>query len=407
MCRIILFVIFSCIVSVLCTPVLFAQDQEQHEEAVEGEPESPPPPVQPANVLVQQLLDPFVAGKLMLDNRQKSEIDRTIRQQAESISRRAAEGVTEEHYQEIYKWYEDKLRDLLTPAQRAMLETNLEDQNIRPEDRRIRMIFVHLPWGNVLQHIADQAGMQLVLDAPPPAGTHNYSSLETYTLAQVLDHINGVLITRGYNFTRSGDQKKLHLINLNAPVQLWSFPTERPDNLGARASSEFVAVTHNFGRRPADTVAATVRGRINDPFTHTWLAGQNIIVIDRVANQRPLPDVIRSIREPDPIPAPRVPEGPPRPQPPPVWRTYNIDNEKIDPDFIIQSFRQWGSIAGVFRHPELRAIHIYARTGDHNTFEGILRRLESDPALAPSAEATTDTVAPQGNRTIRLHPISP
>ena len=431
MFRVILFVIVSCIVSMHCAPALFARAddgpgeppvavaeggevaEEEREGEGEGEmdeePEMPPVPVEPANLLAQKLLDHVVAGRLRLDNRQRGDIERIVQQQAETISRMVvAGGATEEQYQAVYKWYEEKLRDVLTAAQQGVLDANPEGQQAR-----IRMMFAHQSWGNVFQIIADQAGMQLVLDAPPPSGTHNYSSLETYTLTQVLDHLNGVLITRGYNLTRSGDQKKLHLINLNAPVQIWTFPSESPDKLGERASSEFVSVTHNFSRRAPETVATAVKGRIDNPFTHTWLAGQNIIVIDRVENQRLVPDVIRNIRDPDPVPAPRTPDPRPRDPPPPVWKTYTIDNEKIDPEFIIRTFREWAGGIRVLRFQDSRTFHINARTGDHNTLEGIFRRLESDPAVAAVATdaetpaAPTPQATPQGNRTIRLHPMTP
>ena len=414
MYRIILFVIFSCFVCVLCVPVLVAQDQEQHDEAVEEEPAPPPQPAEPANVLARQLLDPVVAGRLRLDNRQRSEIDRIVQQQAEAIARLVIAGATEEQYQAVYKWYEDRLRDLLTTTQRAVLDTNPDNQNIR-----IRMVFMDRPWRDVLQIIADQAGMQLVLDAPPPAGTHNYSSLETYDLTQVLEHINGVLITRGYNLTRSEDRKKLHLLDLNAPAQPWSLPTEKPDKLGERTPSEYVSVTHNFSRRTPDVVAAAVRGQLGNPFSHYWLAGQDIIVFDRVEVQRRLPNVITNSqqdpRAPDP---PRAPDRPPRDPPPPVWKTYTFDNEKIDPEYVLQVFREWAGGFRVLRDGNSRTIHISAQPNVHNQHDGLLKRLESDPALAPDTvpeiapdtatpPATPQRATPQGNRTIRLVPLVP
>ena len=363
---------------------------------------TPQPPAEPVNVLAPQLLDPLVAGRLRLDNRQRNDIDRIVQQQAEAIARLVVYGsATEEQYQALYKWYEDKLRDVLTPAQKAVLESNPENQD--RQNVRIRMVFVNRPWRDVLQIIADQAGMQLVLDAPPPQGTHNYSSLETYTLPQVLDHINGILITRGYNLTRSEDRKKLHLIDLNAPVQPWSLPTEKPDKLGERTSAEYVCVTHNFSRRTPDVVANAVRGRLGTPFSHYWLAGQEIIVFDRVEIQRNLPNVIRDCQQdprlPDP---PRAPEGPPRPQPSPVWKTYTI-NEKIDPEFALRTFREWAGGFRVLTTPDPRTVRISAQTGVHNNIDGVIKRMESDPALSVEPE----TVTPPANRTVRLVPIVP
>jgi len=399
MYRITLFVIFSCLIYVLCVPVLVAQDQEQHEETVEEEPAPPPTPAEPANVLARQLLDPVIAGRIRLDNRQMSEIDRIVQQQAETIARLVIAGATEEQYQAVYKWYEDKLRDLLTTTQRAVLDTNPDNQNVR-----IRMIFVDRPWRDVLQIIADQTGMQLVLDAPPPAGTHNYSSLETYDIAQVLEHINGVLITRGYNLTRSADRKKLHLLDLNAPAQPWSLPTEQPDKLGERTPSEYVSVTYFFSFRAPDTVASAIRSQLGTPFSHSWLAGQNIIVFDRVEIQRRLQGVINNIRDGERPPAPPQPQRPPRDPPPPVWKTYTFDNEKIDPEYVLQVFREWAGGFRVLRDGNSRTIHVSAQPNVHNQHDGLLKRLESDPALAPDT-AAAPPATPQGNRTIRLVPL--
>jgi len=409
--RIISFVIVSFIVTLLCVRETIGQDGDysaaeqpavatEDEGAAEEEVEPPPVPPRPANVLTGMLLSPGVSDRLGLDDRQRTDISRILRQQVEEISRFSAAGATEEQFWGIYQRTEDRLRDILTATQRAMLERGLDDQTIR-------MVFVHQPWRDVLQFIANQTGMQLVLDAPPPAGTFNYSSRETYTITQALDLINDILIPRGYNFTRSGNQRMLHLINLNSPGPNWSLPTERPDNLGARASSEFVSVAHNFSRRTPETVAAAVRGQLGAPFSRYWLAGQNIIVFDRVEVQRRLPNVItNSQRDPDAPPAPRPPQVQRQPAPP-VWRTYTLENERIDPEFVIRTFREWAGGIRVIHQPGAQTIHIYARTGDHNTLEGLLRRLETD-AAALSADPDAATPVPQqGNRTIRLHPVTP
>ena len=393
MCRILLFVICSCIVVALCDLELPAQSSEG--EVAEREPAPPPATPKPANELARKLLDLATANRLQLDSSQRTQIANTIYEQSQKIASAHTEGATEEHFQAIYKEYEGKLAGILTATQRAVLDKG-------PSDGHIRINF-NGPWREVLQLIADQAGMQLVLDAPPPQETFNFSSLETYTITQTLDFINGILITRGYNLTRSSNRKMLHFINLNAPPSNWSFPAESPDKLEDRAVSEFVSVTHNFSRRVPDTVAAAVKP-LGGPFTRTWLAGQNIIVIDRVEIQRRVPGVIRNIRDPDPPQEPRQQERASRPPPPPVWKTYTIDNEKIDPDFVLQTFRQWAGGFRVLRLGDSRTFHISAQTGTHNTHDSLLKRLESDPAVAIDA---TDAVTPQEDKTIKLYPIVP
>ena len=279
--RIILFVIFSCIVSILCIQELVAQPEGRQRgqgpraaervvselaDAESGEqdavtesnehdagehdageqdvdkqdtgetPEPPPlvsPPPVPANSLVR-ITHPEVATRLGLDDNQRAEATRLVDLQILAISNAQMVGATEEQYLAIYKQYEERLANILTATQRSVLDKGLEEQTIR-------MVFAGQQWRDVLQLIAEQAGMQLVMDAPPP-GTFNYADRESYTITQAQDIVNGNLITRGYTLTRRG--RMLMLLNLNTPIENWAFPTVQPEELDGRASSEFVAVTH-------------------------------------------------------------------------------------------------------------------------------------------------------------------
>ena len=47
----------------------------------------------------------------------------------------------------------------------------------------------------MLDWFADQAGLSLVLDAPP-AGTFNYTDTRSYTPAKAIDLLNSVLLTK-------------------------------------------------------------------------------------------------------------------------------------------------------------------------------------------------------------------
>jgi hypothetical protein len=64
-------------------------------------------------------------------------------------------------------------------------------------DRRFRFMFRYQQWKDVLQWLAEQAEMSLVMDAPPP-GTFNYSDTREYTPEEAIDMLNGVLIVKGY-----------------------------------------------------------------------------------------------------------------------------------------------------------------------------------------------------------------
>jgi len=71
--------------------------------------------------------------------------------------------------------------------------------------------FRYQPWQEVLDWFADQAGLSLVLESPPP-GTFNYHDSRSYTLPEALDVINSVLLTKGFTLVRSG--RMLVLVNL-------------------------------------------------------------------------------------------------------------------------------------------------------------------------------------------------
>ena len=99
-------------------------------------------------------------------------------------------------------------------------------ENEAPTDVRLRFNFRYAPWKDVLDWFADQAGLSLVLDAPP-AGTFNYTDARTYTPAQAIDLLNSVLLTKGFTLVRR--ERMLMLINLEDGI---------PPNLVTRVSLE-------------------------------------------------------------------------------------------------------------------------------------------------------------------------
>jgi hypothetical protein len=68
---------------------------------------------------------------------------------------------------------------------------------------RLKFSFRLEPWQNVLDWFADQAGLSLLMESVPP-GTLNYTDSRSYTPAEALDVMNGVLLTKGYTLVRRG-----------------------------------------------------------------------------------------------------------------------------------------------------------------------------------------------------------
>ena len=78
-------------------------------------------------------------------------------------------------------------------------------------DVRVTFNFRFQPWQDVLDWFADQAGLSLLMESPPP-GTFNYRDSRSYTPAEALDVLNGVLLTKGYTLVRR--ERMLVVVNL-------------------------------------------------------------------------------------------------------------------------------------------------------------------------------------------------
>ncbi len=110
-----------------------------------------------------------------------------------------------------------------------------------PSQVRLKFNFRFQPWSDVLDWFAQQADLSLLMDAPPP-GTLNYTDPRSYTPAEALDLMNGILLTKGYTLVRR--ERMLLVVNLEdgIPPNLVAFvPADKLDSLG-----EFELVTTLF-----------------------------------------------------------------------------------------------------------------------------------------------------------------
>ena len=321
-----------------------------------------PPPSPPPNSLTQ-LTSPYVAERLGLDDKQRNEVYRLVNLQTLALAQAAGEKAPAERYLEIYKETEDKLRNLLTATQQAVLAQGLEAKTIK-------FNFRNQAWIHVLQLIAEQGGYQLVLDAPPP-GTFSFSSPEEFTIIEALDIINGNLITRGYTLTRR-DNRMLQLLNLRHPIPNWSFPSAKPEELQGRASSEYVSVIFPLERRDREKVIQGIQPLKNDYTRVSPVGGNELLVIDRVEMQNAVQRVINSVENP---PAPQPPQQPPQPEPP-KWEKYTV--EKNEPMKIEEIFKEYVPDAKVIRLAHSQELHVFARPDQQAQLGEILKMLEED-----------------------------
>jgi type II secretory pathway component GspD/PulD (secretin) len=122
-------------------------------------------------------------------------------------------------------------------------------------DRQLTFNFRYQPWQDVLDWFADEAGLSLVLESPPP-GTFNYHDSRAYSPAEALDVINSVLLTKGFTLVRSG--RMLVLVNLEdgiPPNLVTDVPLAELDQHG---EYEIIRVTFPVLNMSAEEAAAEV-----------------------------------------------------------------------------------------------------------------------------------------------------
>jgi hypothetical protein len=120
---------------------------------------------------------------------------------------------------------------------------NTEQSSRSPgNDGKLRFSFRFQPWKDVLDWFAQQAGLSLVMDAPP-VGTFNYSDEHEYTPTEAIDLLNSVLLTKGYTLVRR--ERMLMLINLQDGIPANLVPTVSLDDLDKRGEFELVSVPFN------------------------------------------------------------------------------------------------------------------------------------------------------------------
>jgi type II secretory pathway component GspD/PulD (secretin) len=140
-----------------------------------------------------------------------------------------------------------------TPGKSGTEASTVAAKPINPDNIKLKFNFRFQPWEDVLHWFADQAGLSLLMDSVPP-GTLNYTDNRSYTPAEALDLMNGVLLTKGYTLIRR--ERMLLVVNLEdgIPPNLVSFvPAEKLDSLG-----EYELVTTLFrieGITPEDAEA--------------------------------------------------------------------------------------------------------------------------------------------------------
>jgi type II secretory pathway component GspD/PulD (secretin) len=123
-------------------------------------------------------------------------------------------------------------------------------------DGKLTFNFRYQPWPSVLDWFAEQAGLSLLMESPPP-GTFNYSDNRTYTPTEALDVLNGVLLTKGFTLVRHG--KMLVLVNLEDGVPPNLVPDVPLAELDSRGEYELIRVVFPVWNMTPEQAAAEIQ----------------------------------------------------------------------------------------------------------------------------------------------------
>ncbi len=283
-------------------------------QAAEAKPAGPKPPEvakPPASYTL--LARPAMADRLKLSEEQRAKIAALLAQRREELSKAA-----EADRAKVIEENEKKLAEVLTEEQRLQFAQT-------PPEPLLRFKFRFQRWVDVLEEVARQAGLSLVLDAPPP-GTLNYVDDREYTPTEAIDLLNSVLLTKGFTLIRR--DRMLVCVNVEDGIPENIVPQVSLEELDYRGKFELVRVAFPLDKRPAATVVEEIKPLLSPlgkvvPLPST---GQ-VLVTDAAGNMRAIRAMIQAISPPA-TPAPQPPTSEP-----PVFAIYPLKG--VDPPTVL------------------------------------------------------------------------
>ena len=179
-----------------------------------------------------------------------------------------------------------------TPAPESPPAMEPPEPSVSPNDKNVglKFNFRYQPWEDVLNWFAQQAGFSLVMNAPP-AGTFNYSDDHSYTPAEAIDLLNGVLLTKGYTLLLR--DRMLMLINLEdgiPPNLVSTVPNERLDE---RGEFELVSTLFQLENLRPEEAEAEIKKLLGPQGAVVALPkAQQLLVTETVGRLRTIREVI-------------------------------------------------------------------------------------------------------------------
>ena len=166
-----------------------------------------------------------------------------------------------------------------------------------PRDVKLRFNFRYQPWKDVLEWLAQQAGLSLVMDAPPP-GTFNYVDDHEFTPAEAIDLLNSVLLTKGYVLIRR--ERMLMLLNIEDGVPSNLVDRVTPEELDSRGDYEMVSCLFQLRKMTPEEAEQEVKKLLGPQGSVVVLAkARQIFVTETAGRLKTIRRMIEAIENPD------------------------------------------------------------------------------------------------------------
>ena len=164
-------------------------------------------------------------------------------------------------------------------------------------DGKVTFSFRYQPWQEVLDWFAEKAGLSLLMETPP-TGTFNFTDSRSYTPAEALDVLNGVLLTKGFTLVRHGHM--LVVVNLEDGIPPNLVPDVALAELDSRGEYELIRVLFPVWNMSPEQAAAEVQPLLGPQGKVIILPqARQIQVTETGGRLRTIRSVVNAVEQPD------------------------------------------------------------------------------------------------------------
>jgi hypothetical protein len=192
-----------------------------------------------------RLADPGIAAALNLSVEQAGQMRQLLEQRQATLTAATDEAGRATAVQQS----DAAFRSLLTEDQQRLFAALFSE-------KQLRFNFRAQKWPEVLDWVAREADLSLVMETPPP-GVFSYSDSKDYSTTAAVDLLNGWLLTKGFTLVRR--ERMLMCLDLKSGLPEGAIPRISPTELSTRGRFEFVTVLFPLENRLPETVVTEVQ----------------------------------------------------------------------------------------------------------------------------------------------------